>query len=51
MTLGIRIVQRGMMSAAEVAEQGYRALMAGKAVAVTGVSNQLSVVPPRFLPR
>jgi short-subunit dehydrogenase len=47
----IRIVQRGLMSAAEVAEQGYRALMAGKAVAVTGLSNQLSVLLPRFLPR
>jgi uncharacterized protein len=47
----IRYVQRGMMRASVVAEQGYRALMAGKPVAVIGLYNRLSVLVQRFLPR
>lgn len=35
----------------EVAEYGYRAMMAGKRIAVHGKRNKLLTQMPRFLPR
>jgi len=40
-----------VMSAAAVARVGYDALMAGKRVAIAGVSNKLTVFSTRLAPR
>jgi len=47
----IRMTQRGGMSAKQVAEIGYQALMRGKRVVVPGVWNQLMAFSVRFAPR
>ena len=47
----VRLLQRGVLQAGEVAEQGYRALMAGRRVLVPGLGNQLQIFMARFLPR
>ncbi|MFP7445889.1 SDR family oxidoreductase [Bacillus infantis] len=41
----------GAMDSSEVAQQGYRALMAGKRVVITGTSNKLGAYAAKFLPR
>jgi hypothetical protein len=46
-----RLVQRGLMDAKTVAEQGYQALMDGKAVLVPGFPNQMGAFMTRFVPR
>ncbi len=46
-----KLMQNGMMSAAAVAEAGYRGLMAKQTVVVPGLQNKLQVNAPRFLPR
>lgn len=45
------IQNTSLMSATEVAKAGYEALLAGKAVVVPGVMNQLGTFVPRLLPR
>ena len=45
------IAGRKLPSSREVAEEGYRGAMAGRTVVVTGMSNKLSVLVPRLLPR
>ncbi|MFP4206568.1 MAG: SDR family NAD(P)-dependent oxidoreductase [Spirochaetaceae bacterium] len=46
-----RLLRYGTMSAREVAKFGYRALLAGKRVAVPGIANRLGTLAPRLLPR
>jgi short-subunit dehydrogenase len=47
-----KLVQgRQLMSAAEVARIGYRALLAGRRVVVPGIMNKLMASSTRFLPR
>ena len=46
----IRLLRFGAMDAAAVAEAGYRALMAGKRVAVPGLFNKAQVLFTRLLP-
>lgn len=46
-----KLVQRGLMSAAEVAKSGYAGLMAGKTVVIPGTKNRILAMSPRFLPR
>ena len=41
----------GAMSSQEVAEQGYRALLSGKRVVITGGTNKLGAYAAKFLPR
>ena len=48
---GIGFFTSGTMQADDVARIGYRALMAGKAIAVCGVKNKLLVWSTRFVPR
>ena len=45
------IAGRKLPTSREVAEEGYAGLIAGKTVVITGVSNKLSVLVPRLLPR
>ena len=45
------IAGRTLPTSREVAEEGYRGAMAGKTVVVTGMSNRLSVLVPRLVPR
>jgi short-subunit dehydrogenase len=47
----VRLLRRGVMDAETVAQIGYRALMAGRRVAVPGLYNQLRILLTRFLPR
>jgi short-subunit dehydrogenase len=47
----VRLLQRGVMDPAEVAEAGYRALQAGRRVEVPGRSDRLQIAFSRFLPR
>jgi uncharacterized protein len=47
---GSRLV-RSMMDSRTVAEQGYRGLLSGEAVVITGVMNKLMALLTRFLPR
>lgn len=46
-----RLVQNGLMSSTEVAEQGYRALMQGKTISIPGLVNKVGTLLPRFTPR
>jgi short-subunit dehydrogenase len=46
-----RLVQGGLMRAAEVAEIGYRALMQGKRVVVPGMANKLGALFAAISPR
>jgi short-subunit dehydrogenase len=48
---GIRLEKYGTMDARTVAEDGYRALMAGKTVAISGLKNWLVAQSVRFAPR
>jgi len=45
------VAGRTLPSARDVAQEGYDAMMAGKAVVVTGLSNKITVLAPRFMPR
>jgi short-subunit dehydrogenase len=47
----IRLVRQGVQSANEVAEAGYRAVMAGRRVVVTGFGNRVQVAGSRIVPR
>ncbi len=49
--LGARMLQFGAMDARTVAEDGYRALMAGKPVVISGFKNWLLAQSVRFSPR
>lgn len=46
-----KLVQNGLMDAAAVAEQGYRALMKGTTVFIPGWMNRIMALAPRFTPR
>ncbi len=46
-----RLVQGGLMTAAEVAAKGWQAMKAGKTVVVPGFRNRVGSLLPRFLPR
>ncbi|NWF69818.1 MAG: SDR family oxidoreductase [Chloroflexi bacterium] len=46
-----KLVQGGLMSAAQVAEEGYRALMGGTTVVVTGIMNKIIAFSHRLMPR
>jgi short-subunit dehydrogenase len=46
-----RLVQGAMMNAADVAEAGYRGLMAGRPVVIPGAANRMVPLLVRFLPR
>ena len=48
---GIRLATHGTMDARTVAEDGYRALMAGKPVVISGFRNWLVAQSVRFSPR
>jgi uncharacterized protein len=48
---GIRLTKFGTMDAHTVAEDGYRALMAGKPVVISGFKNWLVAQSVRFAPR
>ena len=45
------IAGRKLPTSRAVAEEGYAGMIAGKTVVITGVSNKLSVLVPRLLPR
>jgi hypothetical protein len=49
--MDIRLLQFGAMDARTVAENGYRALMAGKPVVISGFKNWLLAQTVRFSPR
>jgi uncharacterized protein len=48
---GMRLLKMGSMDARTVAEDGYRALMAGKPVVISGFKNWLVALSVRFSPR
>lgn len=48
---GMRLLKMGAMDARSVAEDGYRALMAGKPVVISGFKNWLVAQSVRFSPR
>ncbi len=48
---GIRLTKYGCMDARTVAEDGYRAMVAGKTVAISGFKNWLVAQSVRFSPR
>jgi len=48
---GMRLLQFGSMDASTVAEDGYRGLMAGKRVVISGFKNWLLAQSVRFSPR
>lgn len=48
---GMRLLRMGSMDARTVAEDGYRALMAGKPVVISGFKNWLVAQSVRFSPR
>lgn len=48
---GIRLLKYGSMDARTVAEDGYRALMSGKPVVISGFKNWLVAQSVRFAPR
>ena len=45
------LLRLGVMDAAAVAEEGYRAMLQGRRVAIPGVLNRLQVFSARILPR
>jgi len=45
------VAGRKLPTSREVAQEGYDALMSGKAVAVAGLSNKVQVLAPRLFPR
>jgi len=45
------VAGKRLPTAREVAQEGYDALMSGKTVAVTGLSNKVQVLAPRLFPR
>jgi len=47
----VRVFKGNLMSAKRVAEIGYNALMKGKITTIAGLSNQLSILFLRFIPR
>ena len=47
----VRLLKYGVMKAETVAQIGYRALMAGRRVVITGLDNQISILLLRLLPR
>lgn len=49
--MGVRVLRYGVMSAAEVAEIGYRAMMRGKRVEIAGFRNKLQMLGVRLAPR
>jgi short-subunit dehydrogenase len=46
-----RLVNMGMMTARQVADAGYRGLMAGKTVVIPGIKNKIGAQSVRFAPR
>jgi short-subunit dehydrogenase len=48
---GSPVLRGGMMTAQEVAHQGYEALKAGLPVIVTGLPNRVMALGGRYLPR
>jgi short-subunit dehydrogenase len=48
---GMRLLKFGSMDASTVAEDGYRALLAGKPVVICGFKNWLLAQSVRFSPR
>lgn len=48
---GIKIFKGKLLDASRVAEIGYKALMKGKSVVITGFSNKLVAESVRFIPR
>ena len=46
----IRLLRYGVMDAADVAEIGYRAMMAGRRVVVPGLFNKVQILLARLLP-
>jgi short-subunit dehydrogenase len=48
---GARYTTFGLMSSRQVAEVGYRAMMAGRPLAITGFASRLAAFAVRFLPR
>jgi hypothetical protein len=50
-TVDSRLRHLGLMDAKTVAEQGYRGMMAGKTIVVTGLLNRFLVQAVRFSPR
>jgi short-subunit dehydrogenase len=48
---GSRLWRLGVMDAKTVAEKGYRGMMAGRTIVVTGLANRLLVQSVRFSPR
>jgi uncharacterized protein len=48
---GSRLVKLGMMSAQAVARDGYRGMLAGKPVVISGIQNWLVAESVRFAPR
>lgn len=47
----VRLLDMGLMPARDVAEQGYRGMMKGQRVVVTGLRNKLFALSMRFAPR
>ena len=47
----VRLFRGPVMSASEVARQGYAAMMAGKAEVIAGASNRWMIFGTRFMPR
>ena len=45
------LVQSGLMTTAEVVQQGYNALMQGKTVVIPGWGNKIGALATRFVPR
>ncbi|MDX1991194.1 MAG: SDR family oxidoreductase [bacterium] len=46
-----RLVQGGLMTSKQVAEAGYKALMRGQVIHITGLRNRLLALTVRFTPR
>lgn len=46
-----KLVQNGLMTSAVVAEQGFQGLMAGKTIVIPGLTNKITALFPRFIPR
>ena len=48
---GIKLFRGNLLEPSKVAEIGYKALMKGKSVVITGISNKLVAQSIRFMPR